>query len=43
MRIPVYIPMDKKSVEAYTDKLKRNSDAQKLCAGRTRTCRRKIN
>jgi hypothetical protein len=24
--------MDKKSVEAYADELKRNSDAQKLCA-----------
>ena len=27
-----YFPMDKKSVEAYADKLKRNLDAQKLCA-----------
>lgn len=27
-----YFPMDKKSVEAYADKLKRNSDAHKLCA-----------
>jgi len=27
-----YFPMDKKSVEVYADMVKRNSDAQKLCA-----------